>query len=241
MSAEQQDRRRQEQEGNVWVYGVVPAHAAMRELERRGDRLPEVWVVEAGDLGAIAGPAPAQDEQGTRDQALAHARVLEAAVVDAPVVPFRFGIMVPETEDVGDELLLPQHDELAQLLARVEGRIQMTLKAYYDEDTLLREIVEREPEIARLREELRDMPEDESHAAQVRLGELVSAAVDQARERDAAELLEQLQPVAVSAATDPLEREYMVLNAPPSGSKSWRRRASGASCRPRRPRDVRAS
>ncbi|HXE44632.1 MAG TPA: GvpL/GvpF family gas vesicle protein [Conexibacter sp.] len=209
----EQDQRRQ-REGNVWVYGVVAANATLAELERRGDRLPEVWIVEAGDLGAIAGPAPAEDEKGTRDQALAHARVLEAAIVDAPVIPFRFGVVVPEAQDVGEDVLLAHHDEFAQLLERAQGRVQMTLKAYYDEDALLREIVEREPEIARLRDELRDVPEDEARDARVRLGELVSRAVEQARERDAAGILEQLRPVAVAAATDPLERDYMVLNAP---------------------------
>src|SRR5918912_1361560 len=100
---------------NVWVYGVVPADASLRELERRGDQLPEVWVVESGDLAAIAGNAPEQDAKGTRNQALAHARVLEASIVDSPVVPFRFGIMVPGDQEVASDLLDARHDELAQL------------------------------------------------------------------------------------------------------------------------------
>src|SRR5919198_3939012 len=103
-----------EKENTTWVYGVVPAGAELRELERRGDGLPDVWVVEGGDLGAIVGEAPGEDAKATRNQALAHARVLEAAVVDAPVVPFRFGIMVPGDEEVGSELLEDHHDELAQ-------------------------------------------------------------------------------------------------------------------------------
>jgi len=200
--------------GGVWVYGVVPAHAALEELERRADRLPEVWVVDAGELAAIAGPAPADDEQGTRDQALAHARVLEAAVVDAPVVPFRFGVVVDDAHDVGEDLLLAHHDELAPLLARVEGRVQMTIKATYDEDRLLREIVDAEPEIARLRDAVRGRDDAASHAARVRLGELVNAAVEQARQRDGAAILRRLQPVAVAAVAGPLEREAMVCNLP---------------------------
>lgn len=212
-SAQEQAAARTGRSG-VWVYGVVPAHAALRELDRRADRLPEVWVVDAGELAAIAGPAPADDEQATRDQALAHARVLEAAVVDAPVVPFRFGIVVDDARDVGEDLLLAHHDELAPLLERVEGRIQMTVKAAYDEDRLLREIVDGEPEVARLREQVRGRDEAESHAARVRLGELVNAAVEQARQRDGAAILQRLQPVAVAAVAGPLEREEMVCNLP---------------------------
>jgi Gas vesicle synthesis protein GvpL/GvpF len=215
MTASTHETDEREQRGaGVWVYGVVPANAALRELERRGDSLPEVWVVEAGELGGIAGPAPSDDERGTRDQALAHARVLEAAIVDAPVLPFRFGTIVPDAQEVGEQLLLAHHDELAQLLRRVEGRVQLTLKATYEDEPLLREIVDSNPEIRELHRQLRDLPEDEGRALRVRLGELVSAAVEQAREHDGAELLAQLRDVTVAGSLDPPEREYMVLNAP---------------------------
>jgi hypothetical protein len=199
---------------NVWVYGVVPAGAALEEVERRADRLPEVWVVEAGDLAAVVGNAPEGDGKGTRNQALAHARVLEAAVVDAPVVPFRFGIMVPGDQEVGTDLLEAHHDELAPLLKRVEGRLQMTLKVYYREDVVLREIVDSEPEIAQLREAMREGPEEATRDVRMRLGELVSTAVEQRRERDSADILERLKPVSVAAVVEGLEKEFMVLNAP---------------------------
>lgn len=201
-------------DAQVWVYGVVPGHAALRELERRAARLPEVWVVDVGDLGAIAGPAPRDDERGTRDQALAHARVLEATIVDAPVVPFRFGVMVPSAQDVGEDLLLAHHDELAPLLERVGQRVQMTVKATYEEEPLLRAITEAEPQIRRLRDQVRDLPEAESRDARVQLGELVSAAIEQARARDTAALVECLREVTVAGASDPIERELMVCNLP---------------------------
>jgi hypothetical protein len=201
---------------HVWVYGVVPAGAALEEVERRKERLPEVWVVEAGDLAAIVGDAPGEDDgKATRNQALAHARVLEAAVVNSPVVPFRFGVMVPGDQEVGTDLLEAHHDELAPLLERVEDRLQMTLKVYYREDAVLREIVESEPEVANLREQ---MAEGGSEAAtrdvRVRLGELVNNAVEQRRQRDSTDILERLKPVSVAAVVEGLEKEFMVLNAP---------------------------
>jgi Gas vesicle synthesis protein GvpL/GvpF len=198
---------------NVWVYGVVPAGAALEELERR-EGLPDVWVVEAGDLGAIVGNAPNGDAKETRNQALAHARVLEAAVVDAPVVPFRFGIIVSGDQEVGSDLLDAYHDNLAPLLERLEDRLQMTLKVYYLEDAVLREIVDSEPEIAQLREAMREGPEEATRDVRARLGELVSTAVEQRRERDSADILERLKPVSVAAVVEGLEKEFMVLHAP---------------------------
>ncbi len=197
----------------VWVYGVVPVDSSLKELESRDD-LPDVWLVESGDQAAIVGDAPEDDPKATRNQALAHARVLETAVRDAPVVPFRFGILVPGDQEVGTDLLEARHDELAGLLNRVEGRAQMMLKVYYHEDALLREILESEPEIAELREATRERPEDAAYNERVRLGELINRAIEQRRERDSADILERLEPVVIAAEEQPPEKELMVLNAP---------------------------
>jgi hypothetical protein len=202
-----------EQQKNTWVYGIVRAGAALEEIERR-EGLPEVWVIEVGDLGAIVGDAPQGDGRATRDQALAHARVLEAAVVDAPVVPMRFGVIVPGGDEaVGSDLLEAHHDDFAKLLDRLKDRVQLTLKAYYHEQQVLREIVQSQPEIAQLREQARHGPEAATRDVRVRMGELISNAVQQLRERDSSEILEQLKPLADAVSVEGLEKEFMVVNA----------------------------
>ena len=207
MSEDEKQRR--------WVYGVVSTGVSLKELERRSERLPEVWVVEAGDLAAIVGNAPENDAKATRNQALAHAQVLEAAIVDASVVPFRFGIMVPGGDDqVRTELIRAHHDELAQLLERLEGRLQMVLKVHYMEEELLQEILDREPEIARLQQVTMGVSEEVGRSDRVRLGELVNAAVEQQRQSDSAVLLERLKPLSIAVVVDALESEFMMLNAP---------------------------
>jgi Gas vesicle synthesis protein GvpL/GvpF len=210
MSTKTQDKTQ-----DVWVYGVVPAGSSLATLDSRSDKLPDVWLVEVGDLAAIVSDVPGDDAKATRDQALAHARVLEAAVEDAPVVPLKFGTVCPGDEQVGKGLLEERHDELAEVLKRVEGHVQMTLKVTYDEQAVLREIVDSEPEIGRLREATSgSQEEDASYNDRVRLGELVNTALEQRRERDSADILEALKSVAASAVVEPLEQEFMVLNAP---------------------------
>ena len=206
-----------ENKQNSWVYGIVPAGASLEQLEEREDRIgTEVWVVELGDLAAIVGQAPPEDDaQALRDQAIAHARVLEAAILDAPVVPFRFGNVVPGgDEDVGRELLESRHDEFARQLEKLKNYVQMTVKITYDENAVLRQIVDGQPEIAQLREQARQGDEVTTRDARVRLGEMISNALQQLREKDASEILEQLKPVSVAAMGEDLESEYMVLNAP---------------------------
>ena len=213
MSDEQQQDQEQEERPRVWVFGIVPADAQLEQLEARDD-LPEVWLVEKGDVAAIVGDAPEEDPKATRNQALAHARVLESAVRDAPVVPMRFGIMCPSDEDVANGILTERHDELAELLEKFADRVQMLLKVDYDEQALLREILEDQPEAAELREEIGVGSEEATRDSRVRLGELIANTLEQRRERDGAALLEQLDDVVVEARSEPPEKEWMVLNAP---------------------------
>ena len=204
----------EETQEKTWLYGVIPAGVQLKELKRRRDRLPkDVHVEEYRDLAAIVGDSPGEDAKAIRDQALAHARVLEVAVLDAPVVPFRFGTILPD-DAVDRDLLEPWHDQLAQMLESVKDVVQLTLKATYREDVVLREIVDSNPEIAQLREEIRGTDEMATRDSRVRLGELISLALDGWRERDSAAILERLNPLAVVSRVDALEAEYMVVNAP---------------------------
>jgi hypothetical protein len=199
---------------NTWVYGVVPAGAKLEELKRRGDRLPaDIRVVELGDVGAIVGEAPGEDAKATRDQALAHARVLEAAVLDAPVVPFRFGTVVANGS-VSSDLLEPRHEEFARLLESVKDYVQLTLKASYDESVVLGELINAHPEIAQLREQTRGHDEVLTRDARMRLGELVSLALEQLRQYDAGAIIGRLNAFSVASRIEPLESEFMVVNAP---------------------------
>lgn len=206
-----------EKQQNTWMYGIVPGGASLEELERRRGRIKaDVWVVELGDLAAIVSDAPPEnDAKALRDQALAHARVLEAAIIDAPVVPFRFGNVVPGGDEaVGKELLEARHDEFVQRLEKLKNYVQMTLKINYDEDAVLRQIVDSQPEIAQLRERSRQGDEVTTRDARVRLGEMISNALEQLRQMDASDILDHLKSVSVAAIADDLENEFMVLNAP---------------------------
>jgi Gas vesicle synthesis protein GvpL/GvpF len=203
-----------EKREGIYAYGVVRAGVTLNALEREGEGLPDVWLIEAGELAALASDLPDEEQAATRDHVLAHSRVLAAAAEDTAVVPLRFGMIFPSDEAIRDDLLEGRREELVQLLDKFADLVQMTLKVEYDEPAVLREIMAEVPEIAQLREEIGDRSEEESYDARVKLGELVNAAIEQRRERDSAELLEQLKSAAVAVAPQPPEKELMLLNAP---------------------------
>lgn len=176
----------------VHVFGVAGADVAAP---------PGARTIAHGDLAAIvtdAAPATAAAEL-----LRAHSRILQAVAEQATVVPVRFGTAMTGDDAVVDQLLRPQHDELVAVLARLDGKVQLTVKAFYAEEALLRGVVAGSPAIAKLRERVRALPEAAGHFERIRLGELVAAEVDRARERDAALIRGRLEPLAAATAEEP--------------------------------------
>jgi hypothetical protein len=129
-----------------------------------------------------------------------HWRVLEAVAESATVLPVRFGTAMAGEDAVVADFLAPRHDELAAQLATLDGKVQLTVKGTYDEQALMRAIVERSPAVAKLRERIGGMSEAASHFERIKLGELVAAEVEQERQRDAAWLHERLDRLAVATS-----------------------------------------
>jgi gas vesicle protein GvpL/GvpF len=178
-------------------------------IGRDGNGLPEVRLVEVGDVAAVVSDGP---ERATREVLLTHGRVLEAMLESAPVVPLRFGMVVTDDDAVRDEILDAHHDELAQLLDRFEGHVQMTLKAYYHEEAVVGEILAADPQSARLREAIQGRPEDVTYKQRVSLGERLNAAIEKRKLRDGEEILERLRPLAEAISLEPPEDELMVAH-----------------------------
>ena len=187
----------------VLIFGVIAAGEAAP---------PETRSIAHGDVAAIVHDAAAEPMTATA-LVRAHSRILEQAAATATVLPVRFGTAMASDDAVVAEFLAPQHDVLAARLARLAGTVQLTVKAFYEEEALLRGIVASSPGIARLRQKVRSLPETAGYYHRIRLGELVNAEVEAARERDAALLLQRLQPLALQAIREPLSTSDCAVNA----------------------------
>jgi len=150
-----------------------------------------VETIEQDGVAALASELPDSRLRVRRRDLDRHLRVLEAAFAETTIVPCAFATVLHDRAAVERELLVGRRDELLALLDRLDGRVQLNIRARYDEETVLREIVETEPEIADLRRRSRALGEA-GHFQNIRLGELVAAAFDAWRVADAGRLLDRL-------------------------------------------------
>jgi hypothetical protein len=179
-----------------FVYGIVPAGIAVPDGVV-GLRDSPPLVLSSGHVAALVDVVDPDRPLGNRDDLLGYRRVLDSVASMTTVVPVSFGSVLPDGEAVTEDLLGPNHDHFAELLEYFQGRREYLLRARYHQDVVLAEIVAEQPEVADLREETRDLPEDATYPARVRLGELVAAALQEKRWADGERVVEHVAPYAV--------------------------------------------
>jgi hypothetical protein len=133
-----------------------------------------------------------------RRDILAHQDVLQRAFGKGTVIPFRFGTVFSDEDSVISELLEPRHDDLARLLDRLDGLVELSVRAYYVEEAVLREILRDNPNVARLT----------GRAADVALGEAVADALAAKRAAEAKAIERALLPLAEDSLIEPPRTEY---------------------------------
>lgn len=183
----------------LYVYGVLRAGHPLPDGLTGVDDAP-VQLVALGGVAAAVGLITLDRPPGRRADLLAHSTVLDALADPGPVVPVQFGSVLTEVDAVVHDFLAPQAERFEELLAQLEGRRQFNVRGRYNEGAVLAEVVAEDPEIASLRERTRDLPEHVGHAERVRLGELVSHALERKREQDAGTVLDIVLPHAVASS-----------------------------------------
>jgi hypothetical protein len=193
-----------------YVYGVTLPGAAMPKGKGIGGR--GLRLVEAGELAAIVSDATPPVRAG-RNELATHARVLQRALENGPVLPMRFGVVMPDDDEIREQLLDPFREVLAEQLLELDGTVELHLRATYDEPALMREVVEGDPRIAALSSSLRDSSRDATYYAQIELGERVAQAVESAAARDRAALLGELEPLCLAFSLGEAQHEQVACDA----------------------------
>ncbi|MEV6012941.1 GvpL/GvpF family gas vesicle protein [Streptomyces sp. NPDC051976] len=203
--AEAREDAAEELHDACYVYGIVALSDTGHDAESTVGQLPAVGgdpearveFVRHGDIAAAVSSLSTDRPLGRPEDLRAHAGVLNPlAASGAPVLPFRFGTVVADTRAVTDDVLARGHDTFVKALQRLKGRAQFTLRAVYEQDSVLREVLRERPDIVELRETVAGLPEDAAYYERVRLGELVAESLAMRQQKDTEDIERQLSPLA---------------------------------------------
>jgi hypothetical protein len=195
-----------------YLYGVTWADSLGRQ-ETAGVEGAAVQPIVHRELAALASPISSSTIRARRRDLTSHADVLAEAFVSGTVLPLRFGTVFEHRDSVVDRFLAPRYDELVSLLEELEGLIELRVSAFYRDDVVLREIVESDRGIARLREETLALPQAAAQAQRIALGEAVAGRLAATSTADERRLLQELRPLALDIVVEERLADMQVLRA----------------------------
>lgn len=189
------------------VYGVVRASSALPEA-LTGRAGGPVRRISDDELTVIASEVDEQARVGRADL-LAHAHLLEAVAEESTVIPVQFGVVLPDEETVRREFLGNERARVLGLLSAFDGYVQVTVRASYDEESAMRAVMARRPDLVELREAAAG--EDDGPLA-LQLGQAVAEELDRLREDVVELVVSWLQPQATGVAVNETRGAYEVAN-----------------------------
>jgi Gas vesicle synthesis protein GvpL/GvpF len=193
-----------------YFYGVVPAGTDVSGLRGLDD--VEVEIVLHDGLAAVVSRLALERPPGRSAELVAHARVVDSLAASAVVVPAQFGLVLDHDLAEVARVIDDSADRFRALLERLDGRVQLNLRASYVPEQVLSELVQQDPAIADLRERTHALPAGTAHPDLVRLGESVSRGLVAKRLQDSELVLDVVLPYVEEHVLRP-EGEYDVLDA----------------------------
>ena len=184
----------------IYVYGVL-RRGRRADVAAAGVEQAPVRGVEHGDLVALVSDLDGTVLAAARE-VRAHWAVLDEVARSVTVLPVRFGTVLEDDDAVRASLLEPNAERIAELLEVLDGRVQLNVRAHYDEDRLLADIVRASPTVASMRDRIKRLPEQAAYYQRIQLGEAVAGEVARRREADASLALEALEPHAVASLVE---------------------------------------
>lgn len=205
----------------LYVYGLMRAADAARACSQASEAVAahapepgaEVRAVDHEALSALVSDVPDGSLQLTRHALLAHSDALQAAFASGPVLPMRFGTVVPDNAALERDVLGRGREALLEELESLDGKAELQVKAEYLEEPLLRGVLAGDRRMRETAARLQRLPPGAAHLDRIALGEAVTLAVQARRDRDAQELVDELQELALAITLREPSHERAVLNA----------------------------
>ena len=165
------------------------------------------------DLSAVISNAPLGKYVVSKENLLAHERVIEQAMKEFTVLPVRFCTVAANAEEIR-RLLERRYLELKHFLRDMDGKVELGVKALWrNMELIFQEIVDENRGIKRLKAEIAEKPARQMHAQRIAIGQMVQAALEAKKNREGEELLGGLKRLSVDYRLNRTIGDKMLLNA----------------------------
>jgi len=195
----------------LYLYGIFPAPGPPK-IETTGlDQQPiESHTIEGFTF--LYSQAQKSRYLASRRNLVTHTQVLEEAMEKGArtLLPLQFGLVVPDWESVVQDLVEPQAETLQDLLQKLEGKREVSLKIYWDTDAELNAVLDDNPDLKTQRDNLqgKNLSMDEV----IEIGQALEQQMEAKKQEIIAQFEQALYPFALETRENEVQTENMIYN-----------------------------
>lgn len=198
------------QEESKYVYGILNDIEA-RSFGVIGISKEEVYTVNFKDISAVVGDSPLKQYEVTRENLLAHERAIKEVMKADTVIPMAFGTVAKDEKDV-ENMLERMYIEFKQVLAKIENKLQIDVKATWNRDITYATILREDEDIKWLSERVTKKPADKVYNERLELGKKVMSALSNKKSGYINEITAALNAYIYDSQENKLVNEQMIMN-----------------------------
>ena len=196
-------------ETGIYVYGIIDADDGL-DVSMAGIDGGEIETIAVDGLAAVVTRVASPKIRAQRANLAAHHKLLQKLVEQQAVLPCAFG-MVTDSEEQLQDLLRLNHHAMAQQLALLRGKVEMSLSVYWNTSNIFEFFVAGNQVLKNLRDRVFRPGRQPSLEERLELGKMFESLLQQCRDRHTQQVIDTLSPYcAAIRAVDP-GREQMIM------------------------------
>jgi len=187
-----------------------------------GGRGDEVLTIGYDDLSMVVSSYPMTKFIVSRENMLAHMRVIEKVMNEFDsVLPVRFGTVAFNADEIRN-LLDRRLREFRSLLRNMDHKVELGVKgSWKNMKVIFEEIVEENREIKKVKEKIQNEIGKKNIQSKTEVGKMVEEALKKKKEREAEKIVDALRRTAFEYKLNKIIGDEMFMNAAFLVDKGW--------------------
>ncbi len=196
----------------LYLYGIFPAPGPQGLAITGLDQQP-VQTKQVDDFVFLYSEAQQDRYLASRKNLLGHERALEQAMQAGyrTLLPLQFGLIIADWGDVQEQLTTPYGDSLQHLFSKLDGKREVGVKIFWQQDSELQMLLEEKPDLKAQRDNLegKNLSMDEV----VSIGQAIERSLAERKQSIIQAFRARLNPFAVEVVENDTLTESMIYNA----------------------------
>jgi len=179
-----------------------------------GQRSDEALTIGYDDLSMVVSNYPATKLATSRENILAHQKVIEGVMKEFDsVLPVRFGTIASSADEIRN-LLDRRYREFKSALIDMDHKVELGVKGIWKNmDVIFNEIIAENREIKGLKEKIASNTSRNNAQTKIEVGRMVEQALQKRKEQDAEKIVDALKRTAFDHKLNKAIGDEMFINA----------------------------